>query len=196
MTSPREVLIEALKDVEEAGVPEDLREVAFSKSFDLRAGALAPLPAHEGVNNQPSALHPPAEAVTPGDPLSEIAAKIQVELSTVSEVFSLNGGDLELIVPPGKLADRSATATKEIALLIAGGRQAAKLEEWTNWDEFRTVCQEFKKLDSPNFAKTIREMDDVFNFRKESERKNQARVARPGWERFAAEIRRLGGEGA
>src|SRR4051812_17041706 len=38
MESPRDVLVEALKDVEEANVPEDLREIAFAKAFDLRAG--------------------------------------------------------------------------------------------------------------------------------------------------------------
>ena len=87
-----------------------------------------------------------------------------------------------------------ATATKEIALLVAGGRQAAGLEAWTSWDEIRRWCGEFKKLDSGNFAKTMREMDDVFNTRKESERKLQVRLAKHGWERVADEIRRLGGE--
>ena len=68
------------------------------------------------------------------------------------------------------------------------------MEDWTVWDEIRAVAADFKKLDSPNFAKTIREMDEEFNFRKASERKMLVALARPGWERLAAAIRRLGGE--
>jgi len=188
----REVLVEALKDVEEAGVPDDLREVAFTKAFDLRACAVVPPPgpAAPAVSQQGR----PALGQSPDDPLAAIADRVKMQRETVAEVFSIVGGELELITPPGKLNARTATATKEIALLIAGGRQAAGIEEWTAWDEFRKVCAEFKKLDSGNFAKTIREMDDVFNFRKESERKNQAKLARPGWDEFATIVRRLGGE--
>ena len=87
---------------------------------------------------------------------------------------------------------KTATATKQIALLIAGARQAAGIDEWTSWDQFRTVCADYKRLDSGNFAKTIREMEDVFRLRKESERKLAVTLARPGWEQFAEESSRVG----
>lgn len=201
MASAREVLIEALKDVEEAHVPDDLREIAFSKSFDLRAGAVAAAPGRDpgvpavgGPNLTGVSEASEAQRVAGSDLLGTIAARLKVERTTVADVFTVSDGELELIVPVGKLSSRVATATKEIALLVAVGRQAAGLEEWTSWDEIRRWCAEFKKLDSGNFAKAMREMDDVFNTRKQSDRKLQVRLAKPGWERAADAIRRLGGE--
>lgn len=197
MDPQHQVLVDALRDVEEADVPEDLREVAFSKVFDLRAGTVS-LPQASAAPTAPaqsaSTVGPAQGPAAPADPLARIAARLGLDRQTVGEVFSAREDGLELIVPAGRLSARTATATKEIALLIAGGRQAAGVEEWTSWDEIRRWCSEFKRLDGGNFAKTIREMEDVFNFRRESERKHQVRLARPGWERLTDAVRRLGGE--
>ena len=201
MISGREVLIAALQDVEDAKIPDDLRAVALWKAIDLRAGI--------GAVERPGAGSTPTgagssrlqqEATTgdtgarSGDSLASIAHRLGLDRATVEEVFTVQGADLELIVPVGKLPSKVAAATKEIALLIAGGRQAAGVEEWTSWDIIRVVCIDYKRIDSTNFAKTVREMDDVFNFRKDSERKLSVRLARPGWDRLAEAIRRLGGE--
>lgn len=193
MITPREALEAALEDVEEARVPEHLQEVAFAKAFDLHAGLTTP--------REPSPFHPvvdagagPNDASERSDAISKIASRLGVDGGTVSEVYAVIEDELQLIIPAGKLAGRSATGAKEIALLLAGGRQAAGVEEWTSWDTIREACQEFKRYDSPNFAKTMREMDDVFNERKLSERKMAVRVAKPGWEPLAALVRRFGGE--
>jgi hypothetical protein len=37
-------------------------------------------------------------------------------------------------------------------------------------------------------------MEDVFNFRKDSERKTSVKLSRPGWEEFGGLVRRFGGE--
>lgn len=197
MATPREVLIQALKDVEEAAVPEDLREVAFSKSFDLRAGttgattqAQYPAPP-DGGSTRPSEQR--AGATAAGDVLASIAERLKIDRDTVAEVFTSEDGEPELIISPTKLPEKAATGTKEIALLIAGARQAAGIEDWTSTDEIRKACVDYKRYDQANFASTIHEMGDVFNSRKESPRKTQVRLARPGWERLAAAIRRLGG---
>lgn len=190
MQDVRSVLIEVLKDVEEAAVPDDLREIAFAKVFDLRAGSA------------PTQQRPPAGSVGGSssgsggstDALEAIAAKVGVGRETVAEVFDLRDGNIELIIGAGKLPSQVARGTKEIALLVAGGRQAAGLEEWTSWDVIRDWCSEFKRLDSGNFAKTVRSMEEAFNFRKESDRKTLVKLSRPGWETFAATVKRLGGE--
>ena len=196
MDDPRKTLIEALKDVEEANVPEDLREVAFTKAFELRASTLTTGPGDSGGGSQSGQTHDQLRSAGGGDsdPLSKISAKLGIARETVSEVFSVQDGTLELVIGAGKLPGPSKPATKELALAVAAGRQAAELEEWTSLDPVRAVCADFKKLDSPNFARTIREMEDVFNFRRASERKWEVRLARPGWDRASALIRRLGGE--
>lgn len=197
MQTPREVLTEALKDVEEADVPEDLREIAFAKAFDLRAGTVRAVPSTGagGVAGEGGAVPTTrGQLDAGGDPLARIAQRLGINAETVAEVFDVHEGEVELIIPAGKLPTRVATATKEIALLVAGGRQAAGIEDWTSLDKIRDVCAYFRRLDSGNFAKTVREMDDVFNFRVPSPRKIQVRLARTGWELVPNEVRRLGGE--
>jgi hypothetical protein len=200
LPSPREVLIDALKDVDEADVPEDLREIAFAKAFDLRAGTVVPAVQNLSHGTQ-GAGRASADGSSSGasepdtdDLLTNVAERLKIDRGTVAEVFTAHDGVLELITSPTKLPDKAATGTKEIALLIAGVRQAAGIDEWTSTDEIRKACIDYKKYDSPNFAKTIREMGDVFNYRKESERKVLVRLAKPGWERLAAVIKRLAGE--
>lgn len=197
MESPREVLIETLRDVEEADVPEDLRGIAFEKIFDLRAGTVRSVES-TGAGGVAGVWAPVpaarADLDAGGDPLARIAQRLGVEAETVAEVFDVHEGEVELIIPAGKLPNRPATATKQIALLVAGGREAAGTEDWTSIDVIRVVCSYFRRLDSPNFAKTIKEMDDVLNFRNPSPRKIQVRLARPGWEQLADDVRRLGGE--
>ena len=197
MDSPREILTETLRDVEEADVPEDLRGIAFEKVFDLRAGTVRSVESTSA--GDVAGVGPPVPAARAdldagGDPLAQIAQRLGVEAETVAEVFDVHEGEVELIIPAGKLPNRTATATKQIALLVAGGRQAAGIEDWTSIDVIREVCSYFRRLDSPNFAKTIKEMDDVLNFRNPSPRKIQVRLARPGWEQLADDVRRLGGE--
>ena len=197
MGTPREVLIEALKDVEEADVPDDLREIAFAKAFDLRAGtgrAVQVVGAGGGAGEQSAVPVTRGQLDAGGDPLARIAQRLEIDVETVGEVFDVHEGQVELIIPAGKLPSRVATATKQIALLVAGARQAAGIEDWTSLDKVRDVCAYFRKLDSGNFAKTVREMDDVFNFRNPTPRKIQVRLARPGWELVADEVRRLGGD--
>jgi hypothetical protein len=197
MQSPRDVLIATLRDVAETNVPEELREIAFGKMFDLRAGTVRSVEATRAGGEAGSGGPVPArrgELDAGGDPLARIAQRLGVDVETVAEVFDVHDGEVELIIPAGKLPSRVATATKQIALLVAGGRQAAGAEDWTSIDEIRGVCAYFRRLDSPNFAKTIKEMDDVLNFRNPSPRKIHVRLARQGWEQLADDVRRLGGQ--
>lgn len=194
MTSPREVLIATLEDVAETDTPDDLRAIAFSKVFDLRSGSAAGTPSRSGaVGSSGTATAASTAQSLTGDLLAAIAARVGTDRETVAEVFDQRNDDLELIIGAGKLPAQVAAGTKEIALLVAGGRQAAGVEEWTALDVVRDVCADFKKLDSGNFSKTIRSMTDEFNVRKESERKTVVRVSRPGWDAFASLIKRLAG---
>lgn len=190
MTAAREVLTETLDDLREAEVPDDLRVIAFSKVFDLRVGNITP-----SIPGGAAEATPESQIPTGADePLGAIAERIGATRDLVAEVFDVRDGQVELIFAAGKLPAGVAAATKEIALLLAGGRQAAHIDEWTSTDLIRAMCGEFKRLDAGNFAKTIKTMEDVFNFRRESERKTSVKLARPGWESFAASVRRIGGQ--
>jgi hypothetical protein len=200
MTEPRDVLKAALADMAEEAPPDDLRVTAFEKLFDLHARAVpgsSPAVVQTRTDTSPHEDFGAPDAnggATAADALRAIAARVGVERATVEEVYDLHDGSVQLIIPTGKLTNRTASAAKEIALLLAGGRQAGGTEEWTSVDVIRDACSDFKKLDSGNFAKTIKSMEDVFNFRKESERKTSVKLSRPGWEEFGGLVRRFGGE--
>jgi hypothetical protein len=190
VTTAREVLVETLEDVKEANTPDDLRTIAFSKVFDLRSGATTVVSnakrADGGLKGSGTTIPQSSD-----DLLAAIASRAGTDRETVAEVFDQRNGELELVIQAGKLSPQVAAGAKELAILIAGGRQAAGIEEWTSLDVVRAVCTEFKKLDSGNFSKTIRSMTNEFNVRKESDRKTV--VSRPGWEAFSELIARLAG---
>jgi hypothetical protein len=198
VTDARSILVAAYEDVQAANLPDSLQAIALSKQIDLHA-ALSGLAstAHAGPVSRAATSTGNAttshSAVPIDDPLSAIAARIEVARETVAEVYDVRDGVPSLIIPPGKLPSQVAAATKELALLVAGAHQATG-GEWTALDPIREVCVDFKKYDQGNFAKTIKSMDSAFNFRKESERKQLVKLARPGWDQYASLVRRMGGE--
>lgn len=186
MSEISDVLIAALEDINTANIPSELREVAFSKAVDLRAGGTPPAgPASRLAS-------PTRSADSTGDALDRIAGRLGLERGAAEDIFHERDGAIELVVGAGKLPTNAATATKEIALLLAAGRQAAGLEEWTPLGAVREMCDQYRRLDGPNFASTIKAMEDVFTFRGTS-RRREVRVARPGWEQAAALAQRLAG---
>jgi hypothetical protein len=193
MTNIRDILIAAREDVDAADIPTELREIAFQEALKLHAaGAGAASPANETPKGQALAPSGPGPGATDGTPLARIAAALGVEEDVVGEVFNPTVDGIELIAPPGGLAGKSAAATKEIALLVAAGRQGAGLEEWTPLSEVREWCDQYRKLDSPNFSSTVKEMESLLRFRGSS-RKREVRMSKPAWEEAAALVRRLGG---
>lgn len=158
MSATAALLQEALKAVEEAKVPNDLRPVAFGKAIDVLAGT---------GTEPPSVVRTPAGsggAGRGGDPLGRIAAKLEINPETVDATFHLDDeGQVQLGVPARRLDGRKSQATKQIALLLAAGRQAAGVEERTPVGIIRDAVTAYGKRDEANFAGTIAEMDNVFN---------------------------------
>jgi hypothetical protein len=181
MSNIREVLVSALKDVDEAKIPEDLRELAFSKAVDL----------HSGTKATPTlpASSPGGEPAVDGPALERIASKVSVSADALADVYHESSGEVELIVGVGKLSSKSASATKEIALLLAAGRQGAG-EEWTDLAMVRAVCEQYKKLDTKNFAAAMKEMEDVFTFTG-GPRTRKVKMTRPAWDRAKSLIEKV-----
>ncbi len=126
-----DLLRSALKALDDAAVPEDLRETAFEKAFDALAGTASPsASASTGGDAAGSGAAPapprPADASTP---IGKIAAALSVDEESASHVFDISGDELTLTVTRAQLADDRAEAVREIALLVVAGRQAAGLDE-------------------------------------------------------------------
>lgn len=177
-----------LKVIEEARVPDDLRVTAFEKGFDALVGtAVAPTmrAAHES-NESP---HPVADD---GPSLRMIAVKLGLDPELVNEIYYLdNESSLGLAVAASRFAAAKSSATQQIALLVAAGRQAGGWDEWTPASRIRDVAREYGRFDPANFATTVKRMGDVFSFRGRG-RETEVRVTRPGFEHAASLARELG----
>lgn len=202
MPSFRDALVNVLKDLSAAEVPDDLREIAFTKGLEFHLGYPYPAAPEPAVPASISARRgmigelPRGDVSTDDDQLAAIAHRLSLPIEDVRDVYNISGdGEIEIIVASGKLPPGDAPATKELALLVAAGRQSVG-EEWTPFGEIRVVCDIYGRLDSSNFATTIREMEDVFNMRSPTPRKREVRINRPGWERAAALVSRLTSGGA
>jgi hypothetical protein len=195
VTEYRAALIAVLDDLKQADVPAELLEIAFAKGLEFHLGAApAAMPLQ-----QPHQVGTPTVLQTPGappdpavvaPPIEMLARRLSLPLEDVSEVFNFTDTGPELIVASGKLPRAAAAATKDIALLISAARQATG-EEWTPVGAIRDVAETYGRLDSGNFATTLKEMQEVFGFRNASARKREVKLNRPGWERAAQLVQRL-----
>lgn len=67
------------------------------------------------------------------------------------------------------------------------------MEEWTSTDIIKDHCENFRKLDSGNFAKAIGDTSDSLLF-KGIGRNRSVKVSKPGWEEVTRLINKLTGE--
>jgi hypothetical protein len=192
--SLKEILVEALRAVDEAGVPTDLRQIAFEKAIDLAAQQAVTRTDAGGEKPAAKAAKAASEvAGESGDALERIAGKLKLDREIVAHVYNVDPeGNLEVVVAPSRLPAKVATAMREIALLVAAGRQAGGFDsEWTSADEIRQVCEHFKRFDSPNFASALKQMEHVFLMRGTS-RKREVKMTAPAWVEATDLVKRLG----
>jgi hypothetical protein len=194
----REILIKVLEDLDAAEVPEDLREVAFTIGINTLLGATPQAPAPQqpaGSSSRPDEVTFPAQGTAPtaDSPGAQLSARLGVPYEDVIEVFNFGDKGPELVIGSGRLPSQVAAATKEIAVLIAAARQGIGLEEWTAFGDIRDVCATYGRLDSANFASTMKELESYFGFRSPSPRKREVKLNRPGWERASELVMRLVG---
>jgi hypothetical protein len=177
------ILSAASQDVEKAGVPDDLRAIAFAKAVDLRAAqGIAP--------NDPQAPQPPMGV---SDLAGRVAARLRVDASAVAEVIEVTQDSVDVIVAPSRLPRQKAAATRDVALIVTSARQAAGIDDgWTSAEVVREQCRNLGVFDSPNFATELGRMSDVFGF-KGSGRSRQIRVNMRGYEQAGLRIAELAG---
>lgn len=174
--------------VEEAGLPEHVQATALQVAAEnvLRAGGSV------GVGGARAETPPVGSGGAPAGYAEAIARRLRVDQQVVEHVYNQEGDVLEIVVAPGRLSKKSSAATKQLAILTVAGRQAVGLEEWTAASVIREWCEHFKRLDSPNFAAALRELESLFTMRG-SPRARQMRMTAPGWVEAARLVNELGG---
>jgi hypothetical protein len=184
-----EVLRAAVAAVDAAEVPDDLRPAAFGKAVDLLSSKMdEPAPSVE-VTTPANALD---QTASEGDPIGSIASTLGIDRQLVDDTYYVDDdGGIRLSVGSTKLAAVEQEAQKEIALLLAAGRQGGGLEEWTKTKHIRESASDYSKMNH-HFAENMSEMDDEFSFKgKGATRELKLKIV--GRERAAALIRRLQG---
>jgi hypothetical protein len=186
-----EVLKAAAQAVTESGVPEKYHVAAFTKAVDLIAG----FPSASGRSG-PTTTGPegrPERGKASGRLLELIAGKLAVDIESVREVYADKDGDLDLVLSPTKLEAKKGPATEQLAILLAAGRQAAGLDEWTETATIREFAESFKRFDAGHFARVIKGMGETFRY-SDAGQKLKVQLSRPGWEQATALVKKLAGE--
>jgi hypothetical protein len=186
-----EILKATLTTLESARVPEELRPIAFERTFDALLASLDG-EAATALGTTMGALAETTPEPLENPSLERIASRLGLDVDLVREIYHSDGEELGLAVAPSSFDSRKAVGAVQIALLVAAGRQAGGWEEWTPVGFIRDVCRDYGRLDSANFATTIKRMADIFSFRGRG-RQVEVRVTRPGYERAAALAREMRG---
>ena len=158
-------LKESLKLLSDENVPDDLRVAAFNKVFDL-ISEVAATNKTQLLGKAEQSTDGPNSILGDGT-LERIAKRFGLGMDIIEQIYAFEAGDLELVVPSGKLEDVKARATQQIALLLVAGRQAGGIDAdgWTSADVVRIWCENFKKHDSSNFSTTLKSMEDTLTIR-------------------------------
>jgi transposase-like protein len=183
----KDALSLARRSVEEAGLPESWRERAFGE-------VLRSLLDNEqtATVEQPSRQHDEKMGSQSESALGRLAARLGVSENALADVFAIEDDIVTLHVASVKLPTIKSKATREIALLMVAARQGTGIDEsWTDVSHIRDALSQYNRYDLSNFARHLRETDDVFNLR--GKPVQQLRLTRPGWEAATELARALAG---
>lgn len=183
-----DIIVSALQISTRDDVPEDLRVVVFSKAVDLlaaQAGAVHPTPGKSAANSVTTS----AEI---DGPIEAIAKKMGISADIASDIYEARDGEIVVVAAPRAFDKSKMSATKQLALVVAAGRQGAGLEESTGVDVIRGAAEEFGFLDPNNFARTLSEMDQDFIISGTS-RVRQFKLRRPAWDKARELVSQLSG---
>lgn len=195
------VIRDASAAVDAAAIPEKRHAPAFEMALKVliaEAGLLGPSHPPEASAARPTintSTGRDSQSEVDGDPLARIAAKAQITVEQVKEVYRLDGPELSLVVGAKLIDSNKAGGARQITLLLAGGRQAAGFEEWTRTAQTRDACVLYNRFDSSNYASTVTSMAQFFNFHGKGANR-EIRLTMPGWEEWAALVQGLIGDGA
>ena len=181
-----EALRAAKQAVEQADLPESWQERAYSEVLRVLLGG--------GQPTVGATVAAPSRGVIAGSGsgLQKLAGRFGVSEEALADVFAIEDDVVTIHVGSGKLSTTKSKATREVALLMAAARQGAALDEdWTDISHVRNALTQYNRYDRGNFAKYLRDTQDVFNFK--GKPVSHIRLTRPGWEAATELIKNLAG---
>jgi hypothetical protein len=145
----------AAEAVEQVDLPDALKQLAFERALDA-AGLVdsSSSPRGSGEASSSSALN---NVVVDG-PLATIASRLGLQVDAVEQIYEDDAdAGIRLIIKRAMLPhpDQKAASMRQIALLLASGRQVAGIEEYTAYSLIRDECAEISVLDPSNFSTEI-----------------------------------------
>lgn len=183
------ILAGAVKAVTDAKVPPDLASVAFEKAIDMLAG-----PRSVAASTTATSGQTPASVAAPipptGSAIDRLATRLRLSHEVVEAVFTENGDELAISVPPDRLAKAKSAGAREIALLVAAARQSSS-DDPTTTDQIRRAVEDYDRFDGPNFASALSPMKGTFLVAGPS-RSRTFKLTKPGWTAAASLVGRLG----
>src|SRR5690606_25833095 len=96
--------------------------------------------------------------------INRVATRLRLDEATIREVYDDQDESLSVVVSPSRLDVKKSEGARELALLVAAGRQAAGLEDWTPHEVIRECCVYYNKFDT-NFAANLKALDDDLQVR-------------------------------
>ena len=94
----------AIEAVDAAGVPGDLREIAFARALDATLGPTRPAPDKNQVQHNPRASAAAAGGLTEGvrgdDSVRSIAVKLGLDVETAAKMYEVDADGLHLVLFP------------------------------------------------------------------------------------------------
>lgn len=154
----KDLLADAVSIVDDANIPSDLREIAYSKAVDLLA--------NRGAHGSRATSADPAgrRAESSASWIKALSIAMGRDPVELEEVFFSEDDETPLVgVNPIHLGDNAAERSRSVALLVAGARQVSGLEQATSSEVIRQECKRLGVFDSGNFSTTIGRLKDWFN---------------------------------
>lgn len=198
-------IVATAKKATESLEDSDLQRVAFARVLEhlLKNGESAP-PTQPRASTQPAAAHsapvPYASAIPSADGVlaeeqqrvDAIARYFKIDSQDVGHIFDVSGVEPVLSVHTSGLAGPRASATREIALLVAGARTA--LGQETTTSHLRSASDDRNKLDSGDFMQTLGDMQEISVLGKHGSPNRVVRMKVSGAEKAQLLAQRLIGE--
>lgn len=123
--------------------------------------------------------------------IDAVAEYFKIDPEQVPDVFDISDEDPSLIIRTGQLHESKTNATRQIALLVTGARTA--LGRDTETTHIRECADNYGKLDSSNFMKTLTTMPELSVLGKRGSSNRIVRMKVRGAEKAEDLVKRLVG---